>query len=83
MNNAILGIVTAVTIMFSGQPVVPQNRVLTEANYSLTNRYSNTYVNDVFTDNILLTLAYMGGKVKKVRISLGMTWKNQAQIASS
>lgn len=65
MNNAILGIVTAVTIMFSGQPVVPQNRVLTEANYSLTNRYSNTYVNDVFTDNILLTLAYMGGKVKK------------------
>lgn len=65
MNNAILGIVTAVTIMLSGQPVVPQNKVLTEANYSLTNRYSNTYVNDVFTDNILLTLAYMGGKVKK------------------
>lgn len=65
MNNTILGIVTAVTIMFSGQPVVLQNKLLTEANYSLTNRYSNTYVNDVFTDNILLTLAYLGGRVKK------------------
>lgn len=65
MNNTILGIVTAVTIMLSGQPVVPQNKALTEANYSLTNRYSNTYVNGVFSDNILLTLAYLGGKVKK------------------
>lgn len=65
MNNAILGIVTAVTIMFSGQPVVPINKVLTEANYSLKNRYSNTFVNEVFADNILLTLAYMSGQVKK------------------
>lgn len=65
MNNTIVGIVVAATVFFSGSPVMPTNRVITEANYSLTNRYSNTYVNDVFTDNILLTLAYLGGKVKK------------------
>lgn len=65
MNNTIVGIVVAATVFLSGQPVVTNNNVITEANYSLTNRYSNTYVNDVFTDNILLTLAYLGGKVKK------------------
>ena len=65
MNNTILGIVTAVTVLFSGQPVVPVNRVIAESNYSLANRYSNTYVNGVFADNILLTLAYMGGKIKR------------------
>ena len=64
MIQTILGIVTALTVAFSTQPVV-HNKVLAEANYSLSNRYSNTYVNDVFSDNILLTLAYMGGKVKK------------------
>lgn len=43
----------------------PQYRVLGEENYSLKNRYGNTFVNDVFADNILLTLAYMNGTVKE------------------
>jgi hypothetical protein len=32
--------------------------------FSLNDRYANTYVNDVFKDNILLTLDYAtGGKI--------------------
>lgn len=37
---------------------------LSEVEYSLTDRYSNTYVTNVFSDNILLTLAYMRGATK-------------------
>jgi hypothetical protein len=65
MIYTILATITSLTILFSGQPVVQDNKILTQANYSLSNRYSNTYVNDVFADNILLTLAYMSGKVKR------------------
>lgn len=32
---------------------------------SLEKRYSNSYVNDVFKDNILLNVAYLSGKVTK------------------
>lgn len=45
--------------------VTKQNVLLSEENYSLKNRYGNTFVNDVFADNILLTLAYMSGTVKE------------------
>lgn len=45
------------------QPVIGQQH------YSLTNRYSNTFVNDVFSDNILLTLAYMNGNVHEGRVN--------------
>lgn len=38
--------------------------VLAEKSFSLQKRYGDTFVNDVFRDNILLTLAYMDGKVK-------------------
>jgi len=64
MTQTILATITALTVIFSPQPVV-HNKVLAQASYSLSNRYSDNYVNDVFTDNILLTLAYMSGKVKK------------------
>lgn len=37
--------------------------VLGDAQFSLANRYGNTFVSDVFADNILLTLAYMRGTV--------------------
>lgn len=43
----------------------PAVKILSQVTYSLSNRYSNSYVNSVFSDNILLTLAYMSGKVKK------------------
>ncbi|MEX2028793.1 MAG: VanW family protein [Candidatus Curtissbacteria bacterium] len=37
---------------------------LAEHQFSLENRYDNAYVNDVFKDNILLNIAYLGGRVK-------------------
>lgn len=40
-------------------------QVLAQKSFSLENRYGNKFVNDVFKDNILLTLAYMDGKVTK------------------
>jgi len=40
-------------------------KVLTEKSFSLQKRYGDKFVNDVFKDNILLTLAYMDGKVTK------------------
>lgn len=76
MKRVILSMVVAGVIMFSKPlaaphsnrtetPIKATNRVLSEVNYSLLDRYSNTYVNDVFVDNILLTLAYMSGTVKQ------------------
>ncbi|HEX6977462.1 MAG TPA: VanW family protein [Patescibacteria group bacterium] len=44
----------------SGAQIAP----LATHNMSLEKRYGNTFVNDVFKDNILLTLNYMDGKVK-------------------
>ena len=38
---------------------------LAEKSISLANRYGNEYVNNVFKDNILLTLEYLGGGVKQ------------------
>lgn len=46
-------------------PIFPTETVLGKVDYSLENRYTNTFVNDVFADNILLTLAYMNGSVAK------------------
>jgi len=39
-------------------------QVIGEGVFSLTNRYGNSYVSNVFADNILLTMAYMRGVVK-------------------
>ena len=41
------------------------SQLLTEKSFSLQKRYGDKFVNDVFKDNILLTLAYMDGKVTK------------------
>lgn len=61
MFNTFLGTITALTILFSAQPVVVKaNKPLAQVNYSLSNRYGNTYVNDVFKENILLTTKYTG-----------------------
>ena len=37
---------------------------LASRTFSLDDRYGNTFVNDVFKDNILLTMSYMDGSVK-------------------
>lgn len=44
------------------QPIPP--KILGTQAFSLEKRYADTFVNDVFKDNILLTLAYMRGMTK-------------------
>lgn len=39
--------------------------LLSAQSISMENRYGNTFVNDVFRDNILLNVAYLSGSVKK------------------
>lgn len=42
--------------------IEPEKRVLAKREISLEKRYSNAFVNDVFKDNILLTMAYLRNK---------------------
>jgi hypothetical protein len=44
-----------------------ENKVLAEREMSLTDRYAVPVVNDVFADNILLTLSYLSSKVTNAR----------------
>ena len=41
-----------------------QENVIAEKEFSLDNRYPNSFVNEVFKKNILLNLAYLDGKVE-------------------
>ena len=43
-------------------------QVLGDAGFSMEDRYANTYVSNVFADNILLTLAYMRGVVRNNQV---------------
>src|ERR1700690_1828229 len=42
----------------------PAVQQLASRSFSLDDRYGNSFVNDVFKDNILLTMNYMDGTVK-------------------
>lgn len=42
--------------------IEPEKRVLAKREISLAKRYGNAFVNDVFKDNILLTMAYLRNK---------------------
>lgn len=64
MNNILSNIIAAATILLTSM-VNPVPKAMSQVTYSLSNRYSNTFVNDVFSDNILLTIAYLGGNIKK------------------
>jgi hypothetical protein len=68
MFNILFSLLASV-VLFSSTPGIihakAPDTVLATETYSLLDRYSNTYVNNVFSDNILLTLAYMSGKVKE------------------
>lgn len=52
-------------------PLVGEN-VLAQRQMSLQNRYADNWVNSVFKDNILLTLAYLNGNVTSKR---GINWE--------
>ncbi len=68
--SAVVGLIMSVSPaptsgqVLAAETVIPAPQILATENYSLTDRYHNTYVNDVFADNILLTLAYMDGQQK-------------------
>src|SRR3989344_1281948 len=59
----VFAIILAVSFLWSFSLKRPE--VLSQSSYSLLNRYKNPYINSIFTDNILLTLAYIDEKVKK------------------
>lgn len=67
-----MNIVAPILILLFSQFISPSLDVnavsvkqLASEQISLEKRYSDSYVNDVFKDNILLSLAYLSGKVNK------------------
>lgn len=78
MNNIAFTAASILTISSPLKPAVPifvpnisysivetqKEQVLSEKSISMNDRYGNEYVNNVFKDNILLTLDYMSGDVK-------------------
>lgn len=65
MNLAMVGVISLFLLQKPGVPAVPPAAPLAAVQYSLADRYGNAFVNGVFDDNILLTMAYMRGAVHK------------------
>jgi len=59
---SVLSLFGVVTVNAMGQ-TVPTQAVLGKEVLPLNDRYANTFVSDIFKDNILLTLHYMDGSV--------------------
>lgn len=59
-----LSVLTQPTLSLAIIPQSTQSSVIAEHDYSLSDRYADSYVNNVFADNILLTLAYLRGTAK-------------------
>lgn len=53
------------TVLTTQLPSLPTEKVLATHAFSMTHRYNNQFVSDVFRDNILLTLAYLQGEIKQ------------------
>ena len=73
MNEILTNIIAAAMILLINPLGIPTPRTLSNVSYSLSNRYSDAFVNEVFSDNILLTIAYLGAKIKK---GDSVTWEN-------
>lgn len=64
MFPVILGTIFAFNVLTASSATLSplaHTSVIADKNYSLAERYPNSFVNGVFADNILLTLAYMRG----------------------
>ena|SRR3989344_599914 len=59
MLNTIFAVVASIVVAANG------SQALFEQKYSLLDRHQDAFVNSVFSDNILLTLFYMDGRVKE------------------
>ena len=77
LNLALAGILALSTPYTTAKNT---SKVLYQKTYSLANRYSNSYVNSIFEDNILLTIAYMSGKVKS---SQDISWENVKNLGTN
>ena len=62
MHTLMAGVISLFLLASPGSAHMPA-APLASVTYSMSDRYGNTFVNDVFSDNILLTLAYMRGAV--------------------
>ena len=83
MNTILLNIIATATLLLQSIGGAPVPKALAQVSYSLTNRYANSFVNDVFTDNILLTIAYLGGKVTEGKKVAWNTVKNEGETSFS
>jgi hypothetical protein len=64
MFNTLLALTMLVSTVAKPAVTDTPNVVLATHSFSMEDRYGNKFVNDVFKDNILLTLNYMDGAVK-------------------
>jgi len=68
MFSSILATIAAVSILnYQGVTIKPE-AILASHEMSMNNRYQNSFVNNVFKENILLALAYMRGVSKSLPI---------------
>lgn len=65
MVSQLLSTIALLFVINNTSPEPLASKILSQQQYSLSDRYSNSYVNDVFSDNILLTMAYMRGDVTR------------------
>lgn len=72
MNTILMHFVAVFTLVLNVFGINQKPHSLSQVSYSLENRYANSFVNEVFADNILLTIAYLNGKVKK---GIPVSWK--------
>lgn len=68
-NNLVsIASASAMLVSMAGVNPTPQHIILAERAMSLENRYPQRSVNEVFKDNILLSIAYLGDRVKDPKI---------------
>ena len=77
MISTVVGFISLVLSAFNPLPFAGQTlavdflinrpKPLAERSFSLNNRYPNEWVNNVFKDNILLTLSYIDGDVRSAK----------------
>ncbi len=70
MLSQIFITVSLISHIFTATPsTMPVSNVVAEKSFSMENRYTDKWVNGIFRDNILLTLAYLRGYDKTSKVN--------------
>lgn len=77
MIQFLIGLLFLSSLTKTQLPIRQHPAPLAEHEFSLDKRYNNSFVNNVFRDNILLTLNYAAGK--KLNPAAGIDWKDVAK----